>query len=97
MAVSIIPLLWYLGLNSFGLLLDIVVVVLLFFFGLPVEGVSKSRGQQLIWPVGEEQDRLNQERYRRRQLLSRIALVCLVLGFALQLLTNLVQMVCTML
>ena len=89
--------LWFLGLNSFGLMLDIAGVVLLFFFGLPVEGVSKFGGQQIIWPSGEEQERLSQERYRRRQLLSRVALVCLVLGFALQLLTNLVQMVCTIL
>ena len=44
--------LWFLGLNSFGLILDIAGVVLLFFFGLPVEGVSKFGGQQInmaIW------------------------------------------------
>ena len=87
--------LWFLGLNSLGLILDIVGVVLLFFFGLPVEDVSKFGGQQLLWPAGEEQERLNQERYRRRQLLSRMALVCLVSGFTLQLLSSLFHILCT--
>lgn len=70
--------------NSIGLALDIVGVVLLFRFGLPSE-VEKDGGGFLMLEGPAEEDVKKYERYRR---IARSALFCLVLGFALQIVSN---------
>lgn len=70
--------------NSFGLLLDIVGVILLFCYGLPPEGVSRTGGQLLSVGTNPEV----QEKAKRYDRLSWAALFCLVMGFVLQIVSN---------
>ena len=69
--------------NSFGLFLDIVGVVLLFKFGLPAD-VSKDGNVSLAW--GKDEDEA--KKWERYKCLSWIALCCLVFGFSLQIVSN---------
>ena len=71
--------------NSVGLLLDIVGVVLLFRYGLPPAGVSRTGADVLTWGGGPEA----RKKGRRYVCLSWVALGCLVTGFALQIVSNL--------
>ncbi len=67
--------------NSAGLALDIVAVILLFFYGLPAE-VRKE--QMMTWGEDAEQVR----KWNRNKKISRLALALLVFGFLLQLVSN---------
>ena len=69
--------------NSCGLALDILGVVLLFFFGLPAD-VREGGGTVLLW--GEDPE--GARRYRRARALSRLGLALLVAGFGLQIAGN---------
>lgn len=66
-------------LNSLGLSLDILGVVLLFFFGLPSEAGLEG---VVTWRHGLSKD------YKRARVLSRLGLVLLVSGFGLQIASN---------
>lgn len=72
--------------SSVGLSLDIVGVSLLFKYGLSSD-IRETGGQILIWPGGKSNEEADGE-YRRYARMSRIALGCLVVGFALQLTSN---------
>ena len=72
--------------NSAGLALDIIGVILLFFFGLP----SRVREGPPVLSFGEDPDSTKQreKQWKRYQLVSWFALVLLVLGFFLQIVSN---------
>ena len=69
--------------NSIGLFLDIVGVILLFLFGLPPP-ISKDGVVTL--QVGVDKD--GAEKWKRYKFISWIALCCLVFGFSLQIVSN---------
>ena len=70
--------------NSIGLILDIVGVVLLFCYGLPPAGVSRTGAYYLTYGINPE-ERKKGEHFVR---MSWVALCCLVVGFALQIVSN---------
>ena len=72
--------------NSAGLALDILGVILLFFFGLPSR---VSEGPPYL-SLGEDPDSTKQRKKQRKQYerVSWFALVLLILGFALQMVSN---------
>lgn len=70
--------------SSAGLGLDIVGVSLLFKYGLSPD-ISESGGDVLVWGGGSEE---HKKEYRHYKRMSRIALGCLVVGFALQITSN---------
>ena len=70
------------SINSVGLFLDILGVILLFFFGLPSR---VSEGPPYL-SFGEDPDSTKQR--KRYQRVSWFALVLLILGFALQMVSN---------
>ena len=69
--------------NSAGLLLDIIGVILLFCYGLPPD-VDREGKQILTWGKDEE-EACKGKRYDR---ISWVALVLLVIGFTLQIISN---------
>jgi len=69
--------------NSLGLFLDIVGVVLLFFFGLP-PGINAGGGSTIVTRATERQKRTA----RIYVCLSWAALAIIVSGFALQIVSN---------
>jgi hypothetical protein len=81
------PLMLYLVLNSAGLLLDIIGVVLLFKFGLP-EDISRTGTGFLI----THQDEDEVKRAKLYDRLGMLGLALLIAGFALQLASNLLQL-----
>ena len=72
--------------NSVGLFLDIVGVILLFFFGMP----SRVSEGPPVLSFGEDPDSTKQreKQWKQYQLVSRFAMVLLILGFALQIVSN---------
>ena len=70
--------------NSAGLLLDVVGVLLLFKFGLPEDVRRKGEGYLLL----EETDEAEIAKGRRYDFWARVALGLVVLGFVLQLISN---------
>ena len=70
--------------NSLGLILDIVGVILLVRYGLPPEGVSRTGHNLLAWGTNTEV----QERAKRYDRLSWAAVILLVMGFVLQIVSN---------
>ena len=76
------------SINSVGLFLDILGVILLFIFALPSR-VSEEPPSELI-AFGSDPDSTKQwEKQRKRyKFWSGLALVLLVLGFALQIVSN---------
>ena len=72
--------------SSTGLVLDIVGVVLLFFYGLSAD-VSETGGTRLVWPGGTSKEEARRE-YRHYKRMARIGLGCLMVGFLLQLISN---------
>ena len=80
------PITWSLAniINSLGLSLDIIGVALLFRYGLPPENVSRTGAQLLAWGT----DPAVREKGRRYVRMSWVALCCLVVGFALQIVSN---------
>lgn len=69
--------------NTVGLILDIVGVILLFRFGLPPD-VSRSGGNLLTWGVDEDEVKKG----KRYDKISWTALAVIVLGFALQIVST---------
>ncbi len=69
--------------NSVGLALDIVGVVLLFKFGLPPE---VNRGGSIILSWDKDPDEAKKAKTYERT--SYVALACLVMGFTLQIVSN---------
>ena len=70
--------------NSLGLLLDVVGVILIWKFGLP-EDINRSGAGHLLLEGTDESERKRAARYDR---LSKIGLTLLVSGFLLQLVSN---------
>ena len=70
--------------NSFGLLFDIVGVVLLFRYGLPPAGVSRTGANYLTWGYDENE----REKGRVFVFRSKVALAFLIAGFAMQIVSN---------
>ena len=70
--------------NSLGLSFDIVGVILLFRYGLPPEGVSRTGAQYFTWGTDPEV----RGKGRRYVGMSWVALCCLVVGFAVQIVSN---------
>ena len=78
--------------NSVGLVFDIVGVLLLFLFPvLPLEELTPSGGQIIIWPSENATERAEKwKRYKKRAIWG-ISLI--VLGFGFQILSNLLSLV----
>ena len=70
--------------SSAGLILDILGVILLFYYGLPEEISKTGRGDLFTWGSHEEEAK-KWKRYKKR---SYWGLALLVLGFSLQLVSN---------
>ena len=72
--------------NSIGLVLDIVGVVIIWRYGLP-EPLSR---EGAIYIIAEQSDRAEKLKAARYDLLSKIGLFLVLAGFALQLASNFV-------
>ena len=75
-------------LNTVGLILDIAGVVLLFFFGLPSDVSGPSGGTLILWPMGTDGDAHEARKYKRYHRTARLGLGLLIVGFALQAVSN---------
>lgn len=75
--------------NSAGLALDIVGVILIFKYGLPLKLKHPEDPALFTWgrPEGEEKRKLTEQR-NRYQFRSRLGRGLLILGFALQIASN---------
>ena len=69
--------------TSFGLLLDIIGVVLIFLFGIP-QDVRRSGANYLVW--GSDENEI--KKAKRYDLFSYGGLGLLILGFAVQIIGN---------
>ena len=69
--------------NSLGLALDIIGVILLFFYGLP-EQINKTGAGVLTW----DNDPKEAEKWKRYKKRSYWALALLTIGFLLQIASN---------
>ena len=74
------------SISSIGLSLDIAGVVLLYRFGLPSDAGHPSGGNTVVWPMADGDARAR--RHKHYEMASRAALVLLVLGFLLQIISN---------
>ena len=72
--------------SSVGLFLDILGVILVFLFGLP-SAVRKTGGTTILWAGGKSEEEAKKE-YKLHWLMSHLGLVLLILGFALQLVSD---------
>jgi hypothetical protein len=72
------------GVNSAGLVCDIVGVVIVWYYGLPSE-VSRSGANYLLLEQPNDAEKALARHYDR---LSRVGLILLILGFVLQLASN---------
>ncbi|MEZ4968762.1 MAG: hypothetical protein R2814_03695 [Flavobacteriaceae bacterium] len=70
--------------NSIGLFFDIIGVVLLFKYGLPAD-ISKDGSIRMIFQ-GTDHDEVN--KWKKYNFWSRFALILIIIGFALQILSN---------
>jgi len=70
--------------NSIGLILDIIGVVLIFFFGIP----RKIDSSGYIFLAVEEEDEKEKKSGKLYNILSHLGLILVFIGFALQLLSN---------
>lgn len=73
--------------SSCGLILDIIGVILLFRYGLPPEGVSRTGAILIAWGNNPE----GREKGKRYDRLSYVALGCLVVGFLVQIVSNFLE------
>ena len=75
--------------NSLGLALDIIGVILLFIFGLPSRFVTDGPPRELL-SFGVDTDGVEQwkKKWKRYDRWSRFGLVLLVVGFVLQIVSN---------
>lgn len=76
--------------NSAGLVLDILGVVLLFFYGLPSTVERPEAGVFIEYPAGRtpEETKDREKLWNRHQCMSRLGLTLLVVGFVLQIVSN---------
>lgn len=74
--------------NTAGLVLDIVGVVLLYRFGLPSDVEHPDSGIAVEWDTPADERRSREKRWRRHRFWSRFGLVLLGCGFLLQILSN---------
>ena len=74
--------------NSIGLILDIAGVGLLFKYGLQAD-VTEKGGTTILFGGGKSDEEAKRE-YRFYKRMSRFGLGCLMVGFALQLVSNFV-------
>ena len=72
--------------SSVGLLVDIVGVALVYKFGLQAD-VRETGGTEILWGGGKSEEEAKGE-HRHYKRMSRFGLVCLIIGFALQLISN---------
>ena len=72
---------------SLGLVLDIIGVILLFFFGLPSR-VTRKPDNAMLWPKVEEEEKQREKKFRLYSTMSHIGLLLLIVGFTLQLVGN---------
>lgn len=70
--------------NSFGLVLDIVGVVLIWLYGIP-EPISRRGAQYLTTGLRDENEKKKAERFHT---LSKVGIGLIVVGFVLQLASN---------
>lgn len=70
-------------LTSIGLALDIVGVMLLFFYG-PPPGILGKEPQGTFFSLGISDEETEWRRIRRHLVMSKAALVLIVIGFGLQ-------------
>jgi hypothetical protein len=73
--------------NSLGLVLDIVGAVLLWLYGIP-EPISRTGAQYLITGMTDEKTK---QKAKRFHTLSKLGLGLLIVGFVLQLASNLLK------
>ena len=71
--------------NSIGLFLDIIGVVLLFFNGLPP---TDANPHGLVFMALEQENPAAVKNWHRRRRYSIAGLICIVVGFSLQILSN---------
>ncbi len=85
-------------LNSLGLFLDIVGVILLFLYGLPAN-VDNTGTIFLVGPMPDSMKRETENKWKRYRFWSRVGLIFLIVGFSLQIISNhykwLVSFFCT--
>lgn len=72
------------NLNSLGLFLDIIAGLLLWKYGLP-ENINR-KGMSFLALESTDKDEV--EKAKKYDILSRLGVVLLILGFALQLISN---------
>ena len=72
--------------SSIGLILDIVGVALVFKYGLPAD-IRERGGTAIIWGGGKSDEEAKRE-HRHYKRMSSLGLGCLIVGFALQLVSN---------
>ena len=70
--------------NSFGLVLDIVGIVLIWLYGIP-EPISHRGAQYLTTGLTDEKEKKKAERFHA---LSKVGLELIIIGFVLQLASN---------
>ena len=75
--------------NTTGLVLDIVGVALVYWFGLPSDVEHPDSGIEVTWGTPPADERRSREkRWRRHRFWSRFGLILLGCGFLLQILSN---------
>jgi hypothetical protein len=77
------------SINSFGLVLDIIGVCLVWKFGLPAE-ISRAGAMNLI---AEQSDDPQIEQGKMYDRWSKIGLSCLLMGFVFQLISNFIRLI----
>ena len=80
-------------LNSFGLILDIIGICLLFKFGLPPSSYREKQGFALLLESAPSEEE-KEEQTRRYDQRSRWALALIVIGFVLQIASNHLTQLC---
>ncbi len=71
--------------TSIGLLLDIIGVIIIYFYGPPIDPILPD-GSELVWHggFGREEDKQKAKEAQRKKLLSKIGLLYIGLGFVFQ-------------
>ena len=73
-------------LNVVGLIFDIMGVLILFYFGPPVIRLT-SEGHEILPynPMDDSVTRKNRAKYRKHSRMSKLGMVCILVGFLFQL------------
>lgn len=70
--------------NSLGLILDIIGVVVLFKFGLP----SNITKEGTVFLAVQKSDEKEKKKYKKYEFWSRFGLLLLIIGFVMQIVSN---------